>query len=432
MTPMSRLPLLLALLGPLAAAGCSPPPGDEVRSGPHGAVVTRLHGSDLETALWRREGDAVVCALQLRWLDDEAAVIFAPLGQPRLRHDVPAWRGRVTAQVWRDLVDVVLPLWAEGCPAEGCPRAWNVWGDDPAAPALAPTGRSTAEAALATGPLGVAPPSSIEAAVTSCGPFPGYRGDQVCTGWIGRVFTVGGARDAHGCCLEHDACFFDCPLEDGACRGTACIDSCNLRLANCCLEHGGDDVQCSIYEVATDLAGGGGRNGCGRDKALAFCAEQGLGGGGCEVDRCVCEECAALVEDDLGCEACACADECDPAEPPSCAIDGVGHIVRSCQPSPWDGGCHKLADRRCNVGEACQLDPTGQATCVAAACPFAQPCSFDGEVEPHCRVDDVGPYYRVCVGDQDGCLIWERRYCADVAGDACVVLDDGPVCVARP
>lgn len=314
-----------------------------------------------------------------------------------------------------------------------CRPMWDDWALAPASARFTfDTVDVVAATRLAPEITGDGPPLSTEKRVASCEAFPGYDGDQVCTGWTGRILGVGGARDSLPCCAAHDACYFDCPLEGEDCNGTACISSCNDRITACCVDRGGDPATCATYQLATDLGGGRGRNGCGRAKAELFCAELEVDDDGCDVERCVCEECHALFPDGPDCEACDCVSDCLPIDDDTCFVDGISHGVRTCRFVDYGGvGCFKWADARCADGEACTVDQSGQPVCAPTVCPVVNQCDVEGALENACHAHTSGAYYRECRLDTDGCLVWERVYC-DVDGfgeGTCVVGETGPVCL---
>jgi hypothetical protein len=316
---------------------------------------------------------------------------------------------------------------------EPCLPMWDTWANAPESATFAFEAIDVVGATRLLPEVGdLQSVSSTEKRVTSCRAFPNYYGDQVCTGWTGRVFGAAGARDSLPCCSAHDACYFDCPLEGESCNGTACIAGCNDRIAGCCTDRGGDPATCATYKLATDVAGGRGANGCGRAKAEQFCADLDVRSDGCGVERCVCDECHALFPDGPDCAACDCVSDCLPIDPEICFRDGISHGVRTCRFVDYGGvGCFKWSDARCAVGEACSPDASGNPTCGSALCPSADECSDVGAVEQACFAHASGAYFRVCTIDTDGCLVWERSYC-DVEGQGvgtCVVTEDGPVCL---
>lgn len=362
-------------------------------------------------------------------IDDVLDGVFADTGVRDPRRALPP--------TWLNLVLSVAVETAEAsCDVDeaACEPAWTDWAAAPESARFSfDDVDRTRAASLVTEGMIAAPATSKR--ISSCQDFPGYDGDQVCTGWAGRVVGPEGARDILPCCAAHDACYFDCPLEaDDACRGTECIGACNTRLAGCCTERGGDPATCATFEIATDLAGGGGRNGCGRAKAEQFCADLSVDESGCEVERCVCEECRALFPEGASCDACDCTNDCLPIDAPTCFVDGVSHGIRTCRFVDYGGvGCFKWQDTRCDVASGCVVDAAGDPTCVPAKCPGLDGCDAPGVVESACLSDGSGDYFRTCAYDTDGCLGYVRTYCdaGGIGRGTCVVVDGRPLCLSE-
>jgi hypothetical protein len=399
---------VLGLVAHLALVGCTPPPPVTAEPLEGLWVASRTSAGAVVATGWSQDRDGPIAPVLYGELDGRSLRLVG-LGDGPIAIELPERLGLLGEPALRTIVGFA---WS----VAGRPRASIADADG-----VTPFGRP---AAL---PLDLALPND-DAAVLECRDFPSYEGDSTCTGWLPRL--IGNGADVSSCCFAHDQCFFHCPLaDDGTCRGTACISRCNATLADCCVDQGGDSFQCGLFEVVTNAAGGGGRNGCGRDKAIDFCDDRAFDEG-CEGDRCVCEQCKALG--DYDCTGCTCEDECAGDEPARCRVTGAGHEILRCQEVAFDDDtrCMKWLEQPCGPVEVCEVSGD-DALCVPAACPDPQPCLLHGEREPACFVDDGGPFFNECVADADGCLKWRRRYCDGDETPACVMYDDRPLCAGQ-
>ncbi len=410
---------MLVSLGVLCLAGCTDDAARWAFAHDGVAVVVQGRGDGLRATVFQAGADAPTPfarahledgALALRIGDDDVT-----------RGQVPA--ALHTAALMGPLVYAAARLRAACLQEPGCERG-DGDGGAVEATGFAPFGQDRALALLA----GWQRPRDAQARA-DCRELPRVQGDQICTGWVGVAFTPAkGVQDVSYCCAEHDACFYSCPLgEDGACRGTACIQRCNARIRPCCTEAGGDLLTCTTWAVATQF-GGGGTNGCGTGRLQEHCDERDFST--CEDDdRCVCEACNEMLGRDEDCSACTCADECDLNGPATCGSDGRGHFVLRCENAAY-AGCAKWQENFCDPGERC-VYVDGEPACRAQDCALSE-CEAAGETTGGCRADEGGAYYQLCAYDTLGCLAWHRVYCdeADGSGGACVVGADGPSCAA--
>lgn len=420
------LPIALAAgaLLLLSAASCADAEPDS-RLFEDIVVVTLPADGGFMATVWHWSAAGPKAVARARWEEEDARLHFAHIGEPSRSRPAPQWRGAVTPLLLHLTVSVAYRGWQDECGGGTCARAMEPW------PAGGPLAFETfgLEDAKRLLPFRTAPAVDL-GAVTSCGDFPRYEGDGICTGWFPHVSTAtGNARSVMHCCRGHDQCYFGCPLlDDDQCRGTPCINRCNTRIGRCCEEAGGDVLQCGTYEYGSSFFGGGGRNGCGRAKAEAYCED--LLADGCDGERCQCEQCAELFEGDFECGECSCEDECDADEAAACMTDGRGDARRACEVLEFDPDtrCRKWTESRCTNGGACLSDDEG-AMCVERECPAEHQCPDEGEREAQCDEDDTGTFFRECAYDADGCRSWRRVYCDDVE---CADDDDGPSCSGPP
>jgi hypothetical protein len=143
---------------------------------------------------------------------------------------------------------------------------------------------SSFEQSVEPSPVAAPTPAQINGPNDNCSSIPKFRDDHECTSYqdVASTPLLVCQIDMENCCSgpgSHDECFWRCPLpaDINTCGDSECIKACNDLLRQCCVAKGGDRDACQFFEWGTDIGGGGGTNGCGRDRMRRWCLGQATG-----------------------------------------------------------------------------------------------------------------------------------------------------------